>query len=275
LSTSTFTFTSTSSVVTNFHGHLTTSQELITGTGVTLVPAPTGTANASSSGHTNTTVAAVGGAVGGLIILIAGFLLCLFLRRRSRNQALYLNSRPDSPLRDAERTMPSEPNVPVFSMVTPHASAVPSIAVASPAMSQVSSPRPSQSSHLTVHKKPVPSFTEQDLAGLATPATQAKPASYTLDVDPPTSMVFDSNTFAQSLGKDPAWAAVLEAPSASANPFEDPVNPFADPAPKTRLSEMPEIPKHLRMSTTSSTLSRNEEPNLSPTSTVYHDGFAL
>lgn len=159
--------------------------------------------------------------------------------------------------------MPSNSNAPMFALVTPQPSATPSVSIPSiivdtPEMAEA----PRQSSNLTVHKKPVPSFSQQDLAVLeATPAATAKPVSYVLDVDPPTSstasMAFDPATFAQSLGKDPAWAAVL-APTASANPFEDPVNPFADPPqPKTRLSEMPEIPKHLRMSTTSSTLSRN------------------
>jgi hypothetical protein len=116
-------------------------------------------------------------------------------------------------------------------------------------------------SRIPVHKKAVPSFSEEDVI-VAAPVTVTKPTSYVLDVDPPissttSSMVFDSTTFAQSLGKDPAWAAVLAPTTASANPFEDPVNPFADPQPKTRLSEMPAIPKHLRMSTTSSTLSRD------------------
>ncbi|KAJ7657964.1 hypothetical protein B0H17DRAFT_352589 [Mycena rosella] len=219
---------------------------------------------------------AAGGAVGGVIILIAGILLCLFLRKRRRSQALYLSSRPDSPFRDAERSMPTNSSAPVFSMVTPHTSAapsVPSIVVDSPEMAQVS-PSPS---NFNVHKKPVPSIAPQDFAAVAAPAASTKPVSYTLEVDPPSSsMSFDHSTFAQSLGQNPAWASVLKAPAtASANPFADPENPFADPQPKTRLSEMPEIPNHLRMSTTSSSL--DDEPH-SPTgsiSTVYHDAFAI
>jgi hypothetical protein len=213
------------------------------------------------SGGTNHTVVAAGAAVGALILLVAGVLLALFLRRRRRSQALYLNSRPDSPFRDAERSMPSNSNAPVFSMVTPQHSAapsvsIPSIVVDSPEMAQ------SSASHLHVHKKPVPSFIEQDYA--STPAAATKPASYTLEVDPPSSsMNFDPSTFAQSLGQNPAWTAVLTAPTASANPFADPANPFADPKPSTRLSEMPAIPKHLRMSTTSSSL--NEDVRL-----LYH-----
>ncbi|KAJ6502657.1 hypothetical protein DFH09DRAFT_1202336 [Mycena vulgaris] len=197
--------------------------------------------------------------VGAVIILIAGLLLCLFIRKRRRSQALYLSSRPNSPFRDAERSMPSNTDAPVFSMVTPQPSrtpsaVIPSIVVGSPDMAQ----------------KPVPSFTEQDLAAVAAPPANPKPVSYILEVDQPSS--FDHSTFAQSLGQNPAWAAVLSAPTASANPFADPENPFADP-PKTRLSEMPAIPKHLRMSTTSSTL--NEEEPSSPTSTIYHDAVAI
>ncbi|KAJ6609368.1 hypothetical protein B0H10DRAFT_480875 [Mycena sp. CBHHK59/15] len=212
----------------------------------------------ASSGP-NKTVAAVGGAVGALIILIGGVLLCLFLRGRRRRQVLFLSSRPESPLSDVERSLPSEAN-PVFSMVTPHASTIaptssmaPSSIAASPDMGEVS---PRHARRLTVHKKPVPAFTAEDLASSDAGQAATKPAVYTLEVSPPSSMMFDPATFGQSLGKDPAWAAALEAPAAATNPFMDPVDPFADPqAPKTRLSEMPEIPKHLRMSTTSSTLS--------------------
>jgi len=284
LSSSTGIFTITSSVATDLGGVQTFVPTTFTTTGVTLVPIATTTtpsAATSKSASTSRTVAMAGGIVGAAILLIGGILLCLFLRKRRRNQALYLSSRPDSPLRDAERSMPSNADVPVFSMVTPQPSAapsvsIPSIVVASPEMTEDPFRRPS--APLTVHKKPVPTVSPQDLAALeAAPVTANKPTSYVLEVDAPTSsmasMAFDPTTFAQSLGKDPAWAAVL-APTASANPFEDPVNPFADPQPKTRLSEMPEIPKHLRMSTTSSTLSREGRPS-SPTSTIYHEGFAM
>jgi len=287
LSTSTATFTFTTSSETVINGHSTLVPVTILSTSLTLVPAPTGQSAASKAAASTKTTAVAGGVVGGIILLIGGLLLCLFIRKRRRSQALYLNSRPDSPLRDAEQSM-SSANAPVFSMVTPQPSvapsaSVPSIEVASPEMTEA--PPRRQPAPFAVHKKAVPSLNEQELAAAA-PVTATKPTSYVLDVDPPTStkasMAFDPSTFAQSLGQNPAWAAVL-APTASANPFDDPVNPFADPQPKTRLSEMPEIPRHLRMSTTSSTLSRNSSRNSgnaddasgSPTSTVYNEGFAM
>jgi hypothetical protein len=243
----------------------------IISTGITYVPVSTGHSDASKASSSKT-AAVAGGVVGAIILLIGVLLLGLFIRKRRRSQALYLSSRPD----DAERSMSSNADAPVFSMINPQPSvapSLPSIVVAPPQMTQTSS-RP-------VHKKAVPSVSQQEINAAA--VTTNKPTSYVLDVDPPTSsvasMAFNPATFAESLGKDPAWAAVL-GPTASANPFEDPVNPFADPQPKTRLSEMPEIPKHLRMSTTSSSLSsRNsrtaDDAPSSPTSTIYHDGFAM
>ncbi|KAK7063940.1 hypothetical protein R3P38DRAFT_18380 [Favolaschia claudopus] len=262
-------------------GQPTTVPVTITSTGFSLVPVATNTKaspQSAQSGSSSKTATMAGGIVGGLVLLIGLILLGLFLRKRRRNQALYLSSRPDSPLRDVERNMSSHSRAPVFSMVMPPAAVappvIPSIVVAPAEMTEASSH--SSKSSISSVRKPVPSINERDLAALeGAPVTANKPMSYVLDVDPPTSsMAFDSASFAQSLGQNPAWAAVL-APTASANPFEDPVNPFMDPKSKTRLSEMPEIPKHLRMSTTSSTLSRNDDAPSSPTSTIYHQGFAM
>jgi len=217
-----------------------------------------------------------GGIVGALILLIGGILGCLFIRKRRRTNALYLSSRPDSPFRDVEQAIPRN-GTPVFSIVNAERSApssvAPSIIVDAPSMTQVST----GSSQFQVHKKPAPSFTEEDLAALETSsAPDSKTSSYVLDVDLPTtsvpSMAFDKTAFGQSLQNNADWAALL-APK-PANPFEDPVNPFADPKPATRVSQMPEIPKHLRMSTTSSTLSREGRP-VSSTSTIYQDGMAM
>ncbi|KAJ7070718.1 hypothetical protein C8F01DRAFT_1107479 [Mycena amicta] len=193
-----------------------------------------------------------GGIVGALIGLVALVLLFVFIRRRRQNNALYMSSRPDL------EKMPRHGG-PVFSMISP--SGPPSIIVDAPPMAQVA---PGPSYH--VHKKPAPSLTEQDMA-----AIMAGPALYGIDAaDKPTSstasMAFDKDTFAQSLEQNSSWAAAT-------NPFRDPVNPFADPAaPTTRVSQMPEIPRHLRMSTTSSAL---QDGNLSPRSTIYQDGFAM
>ncbi|KAF7303134.1 hypothetical protein MKEN_01277100 [Mycena kentingensis (nom. inval.)] len=268
-STSTSVFVSSTEVPVTVSGIATISTSVFTGTLTSVVPIST-VGSAASSGNTKSTkTAAMAGGIAGALILVAALVgLFIFLRKRRQINALYTSSRPTD-VENAPRG-----GAPVFSMVAPsNASGIPSIVVDAPAMAQVA---PVAASH-PVHKKPAPSLTENELAemmGSSKPAPA--PTSYVLDVDIPTmttqSMVFDKTTFGQSLEQNASWTGT------TANPFADPANPFADPKPEptTRVSQMPEIPRHLRMSTTSSALGRERNSgNISPTSTIYHDGFAM